>query len=100
METVMVYQCELDKEIEMELYGRLRYIGKSFGVFGLTDGKIYDCVGVDHGMLRIVDDEGEDYLYLTKKPKAAYDQEYEGGKWEIVEIYHDDLRKEFEMYVK
>ena len=31
----MVYQCELDKEIKMELYGKLRYIGKSFGVDGL-----------------------------------------------------------------
>lgn len=94
MKTVMVYQCELGKEIEMELYGRLRYIGKSFGAFGLTNGKLYDCVGIDHGMLRIVDDEGEDYLYPAKKPKAAYDQGYSGGEWEIVEIYNAELTKE------
>ena len=93
MKTVMVYQCELNKEIEMELYGRLRYIGKSFGAFGLTNGKIYNCVGIDHGMLRIVDDEEEDYLYSAKRPKAATDHEYEGGRWEVVEIYNDDLRK-------
>lgn len=37
MKTIMVYQCELDKEIKMELYGKLRYIGKSFGVDGLTE---------------------------------------------------------------
>lgn len=98
MKTIMVYQSELDKEIEMELYGRLKYVGKTFGAFGLTNGRIYDCVGVDNGMIRIVDDEGEDYLYPTKKPKAADDNEYEGGKWEIVEIYNDALKKEIEMY--
>lgn len=98
MKTVMVYQSELDKEIKMELYGKLRYIGKSFGVDGLTNNQVYDCVGVDNGMLRIVDDSKEDYLYPTARPKAAYDYEYEGGRWEIVEIYNDDLRKELELY--
>lgn len=98
MKTIMVYQCELDKEIKMELYGRLRYIGKSFGVDGLTNNQVYDCVGVDSGMLRIVDDSEEDYLYPTARPKAAYDHEYEGGRWEVVEIYNDALRKELELY--
>lgn len=97
MKTVMVYQCELDKDIEMELYGRLRYIGKDF-FLSLTNNKIYDCVGVDNGMLRIVDDEGEDYLYPTARPKPADEHEYEGGRWEIVEIYNDGLRKELELY--
>ena len=97
MKTVMVYQCELYKEIEMELYGRLRYIGEDFPL-ALTNNKIYDCVGVDNGMLRIVDDEGEDYLYPTKNPKPADEHEYEGGKWEIVEIYNDNLRRELELY--
>ena len=86
----MVYQCELDKEIKMELYGKLRYIGKSFGVDGLTNNQVYDCVGVD--------DSEEDYLYPTARPKAAYDHEYEGGRWEVVEIYNDALRKELELY--
>lgn len=72
------------KEIEMELYGKLRYIGKVF-FLALTNGKIYDCVGVGHGMLRIVDDE-EDYLYSAKRPRAATEHEYEGGRWEVVEI--------------
>lgn len=93
----MVYQCELYKEIEMELYGRLRYIGEDFPL-ALTNNKIYDCVGVDHGMLRIVDDEGEDYLYSARRPKSATAHEYEGGRWEVVEIYNDDLRKELELY--
>ena len=98
MKTIMVYQCELDKEIKMELYGKLRYIGKSFGVDGLTNNQVYDCVGVDSGMLRIVDDSEEDYIYHKASNKAAYDHEYEGGRWEVVEIYNDALRKELELY--
>lgn len=93
----MVYQCVLHKKIEMELYGRLRYIGEDFPL-ALTNNKIYDCVGVDNGMLRIVDDEDEDYLYSAKRPKPADEHEYEGGRWEVVEIYNDDLRKELELY--
>lgn len=97
MKTVTVYQSEFDKNVEMELYGRLRYIGKDF-FLSLTNSKIYNCVGVDNGMLRIVDDEGEDYLYPAKNPKPADEHEYKGGKWEVVEIYNDDLRKELELY--
>jgi hypothetical protein len=95
----MVYQCELNKKIEMELYGKLRYIGRDFPI-SLTNGKVYDCVGVDNGMIRIVDDEEEDYLYPTSNPKPADIHDYEGGKWEIVEIYNDELEKELRLYAE
>lgn len=43
---------------------RLKYTGKSFySGFGLTKGKTYECLGIELNMLRIIDDEGEDYLY-------------------------------------
>lgn len=90
MKTIMVYQCEIDKEIEMELYGLLRYIGES-GVLTLTDGNVYACVGIDSGALRIVDDDDEDYLYDAETP-------LENGRWEIVEIYNDELKKFLELY--
>ena len=40
---------------------RVRYIGKSIGVLSLTDGKIYEVLGVDPmiGWLRVVDDSGD-----------------------------------------
>ena len=43
---------------------KVRYKGPTFGggFLGLTDGKTYECVGVEYDLLRIVDDEGEDYL--------------------------------------
>ena len=50
---------------------KVKYIGESFGVDSLTDGCVYECVGVegDFGFLRIVDDSGEDYLYSATNPR-------------------------------
>ena len=65
---------------------KVRYIGRSYGIDGMTDGKVYEVLEVDKytGALRIIDDSGEDYLYHPKEPKPngakdAY------GKFEIVE---------------
>lgn len=63
---------------------KLRYVGKSFGVDSLTDGKIYECLGLDSGMLRIIDDSGDDYLYSAVHPRPL-NGSAEGGSWEIVE---------------
>ena len=41
---------------------KMRYVGLSFGVDSLTNGKIYE-VEEENGMYRVVDDSGEDYLY-------------------------------------
>jgi hypothetical protein len=65
---------------------KVKYIGESFGVDSMTDGKEYDVLEVDGltGALRIVDNSGEDYLYHPKSPKPngakrAY------GRYEIIE---------------
>lgn len=63
---------------------KLKYIGESFGVDGLTDGDIYEVIENDSGMLRVVDDSGEDYLYSATNP-APLDGSSPGGRWEIVE---------------
>lgn len=65
---------------------KVRYIGKSFGVDGLTDGKIYDVieVDVDTGALRVVDDSNEDYLYSPSNPRPV-SGDSPGGKFEVVE---------------
>ncbi len=49
---------------------KVKYIGKTFGIEGLTNGKIYECIGIEDGMLRIIDDSGEDYLYSAIKPAS------------------------------
>lgn len=65
---------------------KVRYLGKSFGIDGLTDGKVYDvvCYESDIGALRVIDDSGEDYLYNPVGPKPLVaDKPY--GRFEIVE---------------
>lgn len=72
---------------------KVKYIGKSFGVEGLTDGKIYECIGIENGMLRIIDDSEEDYLYSAIRPSSLENPEL-FGKWEIIEDNEDeDLKK-------
>ena len=63
---------------------KVRYIGESFGVDSLTNGKVYECLGEELGFLRVIDDSGEDYLYSAYKP-APLDGSSPGGRWEIVE---------------
>lgn len=62
---------------------KLKYIGESFGVDGLTNGKVYEAV--DEGdFYRVIDDSEEDYLYSKSNP-APLDGSSPGGRWEIVE---------------
>ena len=63
---------------------KLKYVGESFGVEGLTNGKIYDVSIDESGMYRVIDDSGEDYLYSPTNP-APLDGSSKGGKWVIVE---------------
>lgn len=75
---------------------KVKYIGKSFGVEGLTNGKIYECTGIEDGMLRIIDDSGEDYLYSAIEPSSLENPEF-CGKWKIVE---DNENKDLEKIIK
>ena len=70
---------------------KVKYIGKSFGVDSLTNGKIYDVIEVDEltGAFRLVDDSDEDYLYHPTSPKPNGVKEAY-GHFEIIE---DDERQ-------
>lgn len=45
---------------------KVRDIRPSKGILSLTDGKVYECLGVEYGFLRMIDDEG--YGYWEKEP--------------------------------
>ena len=62
---------------------KLRYIGPSFGIDSLTNGKIYEAIEED-GMYRVIDDSGEDYLYSMTNP-APLDGSSPGGRGEVIE---------------
>ena len=93
---IRVYQSENDYYEEMELLAKLKYIGETFygGYDGLSNGKIYDCVGysLNDKMLSIVDDSNENYMYPADNPRPL-DGSSNGGKWEVVEIYENELKK-------
>ncbi len=63
---------------------KLRYVGESFGVDELTDGKIYEATDFDEDYYSVIDDSGEAYLYAKINP-APLDESGPGGRWEIVE---------------
>lgn len=41
---------------------KVKYIGKS-DPMALINNKVYECISVEKGWYRIVDETGEDYLY-------------------------------------
>ncbi len=63
---------------------KLRFVGESFYLFGLTNGKIYEAWEEDDDYYRVIDDSGEDYLYPKINPHAP-DGSTTEGRWEIVE---------------
>lgn len=91
---IKVYQSKDNSYVEMISLGKLKYIGESFGLDSLTNGKIYDFVDIypNDDLIKIVDDSEEDYMYQISNPKPL-DGSSKGGKWEIVEIYNDEIRK-------
>lgn len=62
---------------------KLKYIGPTFGIESLTNGKVYICLGFEEGLLRIVDDSEEDYLYSVIP--GPWDDPTIRGRWEVVE---------------
>ncbi len=66
---------------------KVRYVGTSFGIDGLTNGKVYEVVELDEfsGGLRVIDDSDEDYLYSPKHPRPVAVPDHPGGHWKIVE---------------
>lgn len=84
MKMIKVYQGELDKYILLEYIGKVKYIGESFGVDSLTNGKIYNLVYDENRDIKVIDDSGEDYLYDLKNPRPL-DNSSIGGKFEIVD---------------
>ncbi len=71
---------------------RLKYIGESFGVDGLTDGQTYIATVGDMDFYRVFDDSGEDYLYSRINP-APLDGSCPGGRWEVVDGMTDEEKE-------
>lgn len=79
-----VYQSETNEWIEMPVIGKIKYIGHSFGAVSLTSDKVYPVVRIEEGLLGVVDDSDEDYLYSPTNPAPCFDTSL-SGKWEIID---------------
>ena len=88
---------------------KVRYVGPTRGVMTLTDGKVYECLGVEYGFLRIIDDEGYSYWEKEKDEADGYLYAPVGvfasedgssvGRFEIVEDDEEQtLKKLMEKY--
>lgn len=66
---------------------KFKYIGESIGATGLTNGKIYEILGEENGMYRVIDDSGEDYLYLKENPGSTYSSD-KPSYWKRIEEPH------------
>jgi hypothetical protein len=84
---------------------KVRYIGESFGAFGLQDGEIYECTEVDEltGALRIITDPNDQnyeddpdwkpgYLFSPVRPRPL-SGDSPGGRFEIVDDENGTLYK-------
>lgn len=71
---------------------KLRYVGESFGVDELTNGRVYIATIGDFDYYRVFDNSGEDYMYLRNNP-APTDGSSPGGRWEIVEGMTDEEKE-------
>lgn len=91
MKKIDVFQCELNKNIQLEYIGKVKYIGETFGVDGLTDGVIYNIVKDKYGTLKVVDDSEEDYIYDFKNPRPV-DNTSIGGTFLIVDDPQEVLK--------
>ena len=79
-----LYDILCEAERVYDTIGCVRYIGKSFGVDSLNDGRTYSVVDIEDGFIRVIDDSGEDYLYSITDPGSLVNPDLR-GKWEIVD---------------
>lgn len=87
-----VFQSELNKNIKLEYIGKLKYVGETFGVDGLTDGVTYNVVKDKYGTLKVVDDSGEDYIYDFVNPRPV-DNSSKGGIFVVIDDPQEELKR-------
>ncbi|WP_195890967.1 hypothetical protein [Fenollaria massiliensis] len=55
---------------------KIKYIGVSDPVY-MINGKTYEVLSVENGWYRIIDEEGEDYLYPPELFEIVNDEDIE-----------------------
>lgn len=42
---------------------KVKYIGERNSPMSLINGNVYECISIEDGWYRVIDETGEDYLY-------------------------------------
>lgn len=74
------------------MIGKVKYVGKTFGIESLTNNKIYECIEIKEPFIRVIDDSGEPYLYSIYQP-GSLEEPSLCGKWKIIEDKKGILKK-------
>ena len=56
---------------------KVKYIGEKSDWLVFMQGKVYDKIGESHGLWRVIDETGEDYLYDPDVFEVLTDEQYE-----------------------
>lgn len=91
MKYIDVFQCELNKTIPLEYIGKVKYIGETFGIEGLTNMKEYNIVRDRDRNVKVVDDSDEDYIYSLINPRPL-DGSSVGGTFYIIDDPNEELK--------
>lgn len=87
MNTINVFQSELNKEIKMQYIGKVKYVG-SDDYLSFINNKTYNVVLDKYNCIKVVDETGEDYVYSLTEP-------IKGGKF----YYIDDPKNILKKYI-
>lgn len=59
-----------------ERFMKIKFIGVSDPVY-MINGKTYDVISIENGWYRVIDEEGEDYLYPPELFEIVSDEDSE-----------------------
>ncbi len=88
------WNTEMNREELVESIGRVRFIGSAPG-YDLTNGKIYDCIGIRNHLLMLIDDTKDYYLYLPQDGNRILAKKAQGAGFIIVDDPTGQLKSLF-----
>ena len=90
MNTIKVFQSVLNKEIEMQYIGKVKYVGTD-DYLCFINNKTYNVVLDKYNCVKVVDETDEDYVYSLTEPIV-------GGKFYYIDDPQDILKNYMSEY--
>lgn len=75
---------------EVEVLAQVKYMGDD--TLSFENGKIYNVIGIEGALIRVIDESGEDYLYSFNNPNI--NNPNKEGRFELVNDFTNDKKLE------